>query len=101
MATALLLSCGPEKSTVALFEAHRAIHMAESGGAKDKHPYELQLAKEYYIKAKEEAGYSQFELSERLAKQAVSYAKLSAGEAVATPTPAEEGPIPLPGTPSP
>ena len=84
------LACGPTKSTTAIVQARMAIHRAEDAGAKKKHPYELTLANEYYVKAKEEAGYSQFEVSERLANQALSYAKVAAGEETPTPTPDQD-----------
>ena len=88
--SAAALSCGPTKSTTALIQARSAIRRAEDADAAKKHPYELTLANEYYIKAKEEAGYSQFEIAEKLAKQASEYAHVAAGEATATPTPDEE-----------
>jgi len=88
----LLAACGPSKSTQALFKARNAIQVAEVADAAKKRPYELTLAKEYYVKAKEEAGYSKFELSEKLAKQALEFAKVAAGETspVATPIPDDE-----------
>ncbi len=85
-----VLSCGPTKSTTALVQARSAIRRAEDADAKKKHPYELTLAHEYYVKAKEEAGYSQFEIAEKLAKQAIEYARVASGEATPTPTPDEE-----------
>lgn len=84
---------------MSIIQARTAIRRAALNDAQKKHPYELALAREYYVKAKEEAGYSQFELSEKLAKQSISYAKLAAGEAAPTPTPEEEAPgpeMPLP-----
>jgi hypothetical protein len=86
----LLLSCGPTKSTTALVQANMAIRHAKDLDAQKKHPYELTLAQEYYIKAKEEAGYSQFEVSEKLAIQSLEYARVAAGEATPTPTPDED-----------
>ena len=87
---AATLSCGPTKSTTALVQARSAIRHAEDADAAKKHPYELTLAHEYYVKAKEEAGYSQFEIAEKLAKQASEYAHVASGEATATPTPDED-----------
>ena len=88
----LLAACGPSKSTQALLKARNAIQVAEVADAAKKRPYELTLAREYYVKAKEEAGYSKFELSEKLAKQALAFAKVAAGETspVATPIPDDE-----------
>lgn len=86
----LLLSCGPARSTTAILQAHNAIKHAEQLDAKDKHPYELTLAREYYVKSKEEAGYSRFELSETLAKKAIDFAKVAAGEAAPNPGTEEE-----------
>ena len=91
LAGAFLLACGPSKSTTALLQARTAIKRAEFAEAAKKRPYELALAKEYYVKAKEEAGYSKFELSEKLAKQATEYAQVAGGETspAATPVPAD------------
>ena len=83
-----LAACGPTKSTTAILQAHQAIRRARAADAEKKHPYELAMAREYYVKAKEEAGYSKFEIAEKLAKQAVAFAKAAAGEAA--PTPVEE-----------
>lgn len=87
-----LAACGPSKSTQALLKARTAIKQAEFAEAAKKRPYELTLAKEYYVKAKEEAGYSKFELAEKLAKQSIEFAKVAGGETspVATPIPDEE-----------
>lgn len=92
LAGVFLFACGPSKSTTALLQARTAIKRAEFAQQTKKRPYELTLAKEYYVKAKEEAGYSKFELSEKLAKQSIDYAKIAAGETttVATPVPDEE-----------
>lgn len=86
---AALAACGPSKSTTAIVQAHQAIKRARVMDAEKKHPYELAMAREYYVKAKEEAGYSQFEISEKLAKQSIRYAKFAAGETPAA-TPVEE-----------
>ncbi len=85
-----ILACGPSKSTTTILQARSAIRRAQIADAAKKHPYELALAREYYVKAKEEAGYSQFELAEKLAKQSIGFAKQAAGEAVATPTPTDD-----------
>ena len=90
LAVTALLACGPSKSTQALLQARKQIRVAIAMDAEKKKPYELQLAREYYVKAKEEAGYSKFELAEQLAKQSISYGKIAAGESTATPTPALE-----------
>lgn len=89
-AGAVLLACGPSKSTTAILQARREIKKAVFAEAEKKKPYELTLAREYYVKAKEEAGYSKFELSEQLAKKAIEFAKIASGEVVpgATPRPA-------------
>lgn len=91
LAAAFLLACGPSKSTTALLQARTAIKRAEFAEGTKKRPYELTLAKEYYVKAKEEAGYSKFELSEKLAKQSIEYARIAGGETspTATPVPAD------------
>lgn len=91
-----LVACGPTKSTTAILQARTAIKRARLAEAEKKHPYELAMAREYYVKAKEEAGYSQFELAERLAKQSITFAKIAAGEAAPTPVPEEEEDAPTP-----
>ena len=85
IAAIVVFSCGPTKSTTAIIQAHSAIKHAEQLDAKTKHPYELTLAREYYVKSKEEAGYSRFELSESLARKAIEFAKVAAGEAAPNP----------------
>lgn len=91
VAGALLASCGPTKSTTALLQARKDIKRAELADAAKQRPYELTLAREYYVKAKEEAGYSKFELAEKLAKQAIEYARVASGEVSpgATPVPGD------------
>ena len=88
VAGAVLAACGPGKSTQAILKARKEIKRAVFAEAGKKHPYELTLAREYYVKAKEEAGYSKFELAETLAKQAITYAKIASGEVAPSATPA-------------
>ncbi len=89
LALLALAACGPTRSSKAIWQARAAIQRATKVQAAKPMPYELALAREYYVKAKEEAGYSHFELAELLAQKAIVYAKTAAGEAVPTPTPAE------------
>lgn len=84
--------CGPTKSTAAILSVRAAIKRAEAADAEKHAPYELALAREYYDKAREEAGYSQYEVSEKLAAKALEYAKIAAGEPVATPPPTAVNP---------
>ena len=84
---ASLAGCGPTRSTQSIFNAYRAIKRAEVADANTNAPYELALAREYYNKAREEAGYSKYEVAESLAKKAENYAKRAAGEPVPTPDP--------------
>jgi len=76
-----LAACGPTKSSVAIVRAYQAIRGAEAAGAEKRHPYELSLAREYYYKAREEAGYSKYEIAERLAGKSVEYANAASGRA--------------------
>lgn len=80
IAGSVLAACGPTKSTTSIMKARSAIKRAEMAEAQKKHPYELALAREYYVKAKEEAGYSKYELAEKLAKQAIAFALVAAGQ---------------------
>lgn len=96
IAASVLAACGPSKSTTSIIKARSAIRRAEAAEAQKKHPYELALAREYYVKAKEEAGYSKYEMAEKLAKQAIAFALVAAGQEPPPPPAAddEEDPIP-------
>ena len=71
------LSCGPVESTSLQWQVERSLRRAERMGDERTAPYEVTAARRYYWKAKEEAGYADFEASidyfhkaRRLAKEA-------------------------------
>lgn len=57
----LLLACGPVESTSLQWQVEKSIRRAESLDAERSAPYEITAARRYYRKAKEEAGYADFE----------------------------------------
>lgn len=63
-------ACGPIQSTAWLLDSEKAIAEARAAKADTRAVYEWTRANLYYDKAREEAGYSDFE-------QAVDYAKKS------------------------
>lgn len=72
----LLLSTGcAVRASYFLVDAERAWQEAVDAGAETAAPYEYTLAHEYLLKAREEAGYSDYQVAEQLAKQAVDAAE--------------------------
>lgn len=67
-------ACGPVKSTSAIRKARQAIREAETAGAQKSASYQFALAQEYYNKAREEAGYSKYQVATTLAEKAQEYA---------------------------
>lgn len=70
----LLAGCAVRASYF-LIDAERAWQQAEAAGAVEAAPYHATLAREYLVKAREEAGYSDYQASERFAKQAIAAAE--------------------------
>lgn len=72
----LLLSTGcAVRASYFLVDAERAWQEAVDAGAETAAPYESTLARAYLLKAREEAGHSDYQAAERLAKQAVDAAE--------------------------
>ncbi|MBM4392262.1 MAG: DUF4398 domain-containing protein [Deltaproteobacteria bacterium] len=70
----LVLSGCAARSAYTLLNADRALQKARQAGAEEKSAYEYTLASEYLAKAREENTYSEYHISERLAKTSMEFA---------------------------
>ncbi len=70
----LVLSGCAARSAYTLLNADRALQKAREAGAEEKSAYEYTLASEYLAKAREENTYSEYQISERLAKTSMDFA---------------------------
>jgi hypothetical protein len=68
---ALVSGCTAARAGYFLVDASRTYREAVDAGAAERAPYELTLAHEYLLKAREEDGYSDFGASEKLAKRSI------------------------------
>ncbi len=64
-----LSACGPVRSTSTIVDAAAELAAAETAQARELSPYEMLAAEAYLHKAREEQSYSDFEISESLAKK--------------------------------
>ncbi len=69
-----LAGCGPVQSTAYLLDAEVQIEAARTAGAEKLAPYEWTAANLYIHKAREEIGYSDFEVGVEFAQKASHYA---------------------------
>lgn len=83
LAFVLLAACGPVRSTRALVGADVEIEAAKTAGAEKRALYELTAAEAYLHKAREEAGYAQYEVSARYAERARELARAAKEKSVA------------------
>jgi hypothetical protein len=81
-ALATLAGCGPIQSTSALIDADVQLEAARAAGAATSAPYEFIAAEAYLHKAREEAGYAQYEASTDFATRAHELAKAARQKAV-------------------
>lgn len=65
-----LLACGPVQSTAYLLDAEIQLQAARTAGAESLAPYEWTSANLYLEKAREEVGYSDYEVAVRFAEKA-------------------------------
>lgn len=65
-----LAGCGPVRSTANILDAEVQIQAARTAGAGEKAPYEFTAAGLYLDKAREEVGYSDYEVGVKFAKKA-------------------------------
>jgi hypothetical protein len=70
LAAAVSAGCGPVQSTAYLLDAEVQIQAARTAGAERLAPYEWTSANLYLTKAREEVGYSDYEVAVRFAERA-------------------------------
>jgi hypothetical protein len=75
LALAAGVGCGPIQSTPALIDADVAVEAARSAGAATTAPYEFTSAEQYLRKAREEAGYAQYQATTDFAIKARDLAR--------------------------
>jgi hypothetical protein len=75
-------ACGPIQSTSYLIDAETMLEAAKTAQADKTAPYEWTAANLYYVKSKEEVGYSDFEQAIDYAKKAVEFAARARDAAV-------------------
>jgi len=83
--SASLFACGPVSTTLALSDAESAIEAARAADARRYALYELTSAEEYFRKAREEEGYSDFQAALDLAETARGFADRARARALANP----------------
>lgn len=97
---ALLVSCGPIRSTVGIIEAGQSLDAAREAGAAELAPYPFALAERLLAKAVEEQGYADYYASWKLATEAKAFAdEATTASAAAPPAPAPAA-TPAPAEPA-
>jgi hypothetical protein len=89
-----VVACGPVQSTSALIDADVEIEGARAAGAANAAAFELTTAEAYLKKARELAGYSQYENSAVFAAKAREIAKEARVKAMAASNKPEKEPAP-------
>jgi hypothetical protein len=92
LALAAAAGCGPIQSTPALIEADVEVEAARSAGAPTAAPYEFTSAEAYLRKAREEAGYAQYQATTDFALKARDLAKEAREKAINASNRAPESP---------
>jgi len=64
-----LAGCGAARSVYYLWDAQKDLKVAQDAEASEKAVYEYTLAREYLMKAREEAGYTDYSAAEKLARK--------------------------------
>jgi hypothetical protein len=90
----LLAACGPVQSTSALIDADVELEGARAAGAPTAAAFEFTTAEAYLKKARELAGYSQYENSAVFAAKAREIAKEARVKALAASNRPEKEPAP-------
>lgn len=97
-----LTACGPTQSTALIMDGDVQLEAARMADAPKLAPYEYTAAEAYLHKAREEQGYSDFEISIDFARKAVKFAEDAKKKSMAAKA---EGALPnvptLPPTPPP
>ena len=78
LATLPLTGCGAARSVYYLWDAQKDLLNAQEAQAPEKAVYEYTLAREYLMKAREEAGYSDYAASESLAQKSSDWSSKAA-----------------------
>jgi hypothetical protein len=91
---AFIAGCGPVQSTSALIDADVEIEGARAAGAQTSATYELTSAEAYLKKARELAGYSQYENAAVFAAKSRELAKEARVKALASSNRTEKEPAP-------
>ncbi len=81
-ALAAAAGCGPIQSTPALIEAEIEVEAARTAGAAATAPYEFTSAEAYLRKAREEAGYAQYQAATDFALKARDLGKEAREKAI-------------------
>jgi hypothetical protein len=90
-------ACGPLRSTTFLLDADVALQAARTAGAEQYAPFEFTSAQLYLLKAREEVGYSDYEVALDFAKKASRFANeardkalAAAGNEISSPPPSND-----------
>lgn len=94
-----LTACGPIQSTAFLLDADVALEAARTAGAEKYAPYEFTSARLYLLKAREEVGYSDFQVAVDFAKKASQFANEAKEKSLATAQSEVSSPPPTPSSP--
>lgn len=76
-------ACGPVRSTAYLLDADVALQAAKTAGAETYAPYEYTSAQLYLFKAREEVGYSDYQVAVEFATKASKFANEARDKALA------------------
>jgi hypothetical protein len=79
-----LAACGPTQSTALIMEADVELEAARTADGNKYAPYEFTAAEAYLHKAREEQGYSDYEVSIDFGNKAVKFAKEAKAKAMAS-----------------
>lgn len=85
-----LAACGPLQSTAFLLDSEIMLEAARTAQAEKLAPYEWTAANLYYVKAKEEVGYSDFEQAIDFAKKALDFSTRAKEAALKAGRPVDE-----------
>ncbi len=91
----LSLGCGPIQSTALLLDADVALDSARTANAEKLAPYEYTAAHLYLLKAREEVGYSDFEVAVDFARKAAKFAREAREKALAAADQDADSPAPV------
>lgn len=94
LAAVVVSGCGPVQSTSYLLDAEVALQSAKTAGADKYAPYEYTSAALYIHKAREEVGYSDFEVAVEFAQKASRFANEARDKAMSLAKDSTPPPLP-------